>query len=239
MRRMALAAMFVSLATASAGAQSISDSRFSVGLTGGLATGTHQSGGALGAALSVKVTPRVDAEVETTYADRGPGMDALAFEGRMQIALLPRRARVVPQITVGAGAYRASFDLNDRMMFGQFSQMGGTGFTPYVGQYGGMMGGNAGYGWRGSMWTGTAGAPFNIPQMPMFYARRMGNITIPASGMMGGRSFTDPAAIFGGGVTLNASERIYVRPEARALMVFGDGDTYTLGFFTLRVGFRF
>lgn len=246
MRTISLAMVFLVSVVAAASAQAPADQRFSVGLTGGLATGTHQSGAALGAALSAKMTPRLDAELETTYADRGPGMDALAFEGRLQIALMPRTGRVVPQITVGAGAYHASFDLNDRMMFGQFSQMRGVSFSPYSGVSGGMMGSGpyggmwgGSYGSRGSVWIGSNGTPFNMPQMPMFYARRMGDVSIPASGMMARRSFTDPAAIFGGGVTLNASDRIYVRPEARALMVFGGGDTYTLGFFTLRVGFRF
>jgi hypothetical protein len=136
----------------------------------------------------------------------------------------------------GAAAYRARFAMGGREMFGQFSQMAGGRFSAMP--YGGMPGPQSGA-YRGSMWTAGTYGPVNMPQIPMFYAQRMGNVQLGADGWMSSRSFTDPAVVFGGGVTFNATRSLYVRPEARALMVVGDGDTYTVGFVTLRMGFRF
>lgn len=80
--------------------------------------------------------------------------------------------------------------------------------------------------------TGSAG------QMPMFYARRFGDG--PASGgrrhMQG---FTDPSVSVGAGVRLDLTSRLYVRPDVRAITIFGGGDTYSVGSLTLSVGYRF
>lgn len=235
MRKGALALIFAVCAAATAAAQTVpSDSRFSVGVSGGLGTG-HHAGAALGGAFSVRLTPRVDTEFEATYADRGPGVEALIFEGRAQVALLPRNARVVPHVTFGAAAYRAQFDMGGRAMFGQFSQMGGARFTP---AQGGMMYGAQGA-YRGSMWAGAPNGPMNLSQVPMFYAQRIGNVQMNADGRYASRRFTDPAAVFGGGLTFNATKHLYVMPEARALVVIGDGDTYTVGLVGVRMGVRF
>ena len=87
MRNGVLALVFAACAASTAAAQTGPDSRFSVGVAGGLGTG-HHAGAALGGAFSVRLTPRVDTEFEATYADRGPGVEALIFEGRAQVALL-------------------------------------------------------------------------------------------------------------------------------------------------------
>jgi hypothetical protein len=53
------------------------------------------------------------------------------------------------------------------------------------------------------------------------------------------RSFTDPAINIGGGLRLNINEHLMVRPDMRALVVFANGDTHTLGVFNVQVGYRF
>jgi hypothetical protein len=45
--------------------------------------------------------------------------------------------------------------------------------------------------------------------------------------------------VLGGGVRWDVSARLFVVPEVRALLVTGDGDTLSLGVFTLNVGYRF
>ncbi len=82
------------------------------------------------------------------------------------------------------------------------------------------------------MWNGSwEGATYTAPQMPAFYANRMGQMVVPSNGMWGMRGFTDPAVSLGGGVRL--------RPEARALVVLADGNSYTVGTFSFGLGLRF
>jgi hypothetical protein len=49
---------------------------------------------------------------------------------------------------------------------------------------------------------------------------------------------TDGMMTLGGGVVLAAGPHIFVRPDARAQVVFS-GDTQVLGLFTLNFGYRF
>jgi hypothetical protein len=49
---------------------------------------------------------------------------------------------------------------------------------------------------------------------------------------------TDGMLTFGGGVRLASGEHVFVRPDARAQVVFGS-DTRILGLFTLNFGYRF
>jgi hypothetical protein len=43
----------------------------------------------------------------------------------------------------------------------------------------------------------------------------------------------------GGGVRMNLTERIWLRPEARALFVLADGSSYTVGTFSFGLGLKF
>ena len=53
-------------------------------------------------------------------------------------------------------------------------------------------------------------------------------------------SSTDPAVSVGGGLRIDVGSRVFVRPDARALVVFsGGGDSRTVGLFTASVGYRF
>jgi len=50
---------------------------------------------------------------------------------------------------------------------------------------------------------------------------------------------TDPALSLGAGVRLDLGPRFYARPDARLMLVMGNGRNQTFGLFTLNVGWRF
>lgn len=116
---------------------------------------------------------------------------------------------VVPYVSAGGGLYRAMFD---------FGNQG----------YSGMMGGFA-----------SVDATVGGGQMPMFYARRFGALTDQVGGGRHMQGFTDPTVSVGGGVRFDLTNQVYVRPDVRALTIFGGGDTYTVGSATISVGYRF
>jgi hypothetical protein len=80
---------------------------------------------------------------------------------------------------------------------------------------------------------------WGVGDLPNFYARRLGPLAFPRSGAWDRQNFTDPALNVGGGVRFNLSERLMLRPDARALVAFGEGRTHTLGVFVVNVGYRF
>jgi hypothetical protein len=80
---------------------------------------------------------------------------------------------------------------------------------------------------------------WGVGEMPGFYARRLGPMAVPAGGAWESRSFMDPAVSFGGGLRFNVNEHVMIRPDVRALVVFAEGDTHTLGVFGMQLGYRF
>jgi hypothetical protein len=87
----------------------------------------------------------------------------------------------------------------------------------------------------------TCGAPgfadCSYAGMPAFYRQRMARHA--GTRWRDDRTFTDPMAVVGGGVRWDLTPRLFVVPDARALLVTGDGDTITVGVFTLNFGYRF
>jgi hypothetical protein len=75
--------------------------------------------------------------------------------------------------------------------------------------------------------------------MPAFYARRLGPMSVPMGGAWATRSFTDPAVSLGGGLRFNVTDHLMVRPDIRALVVFANGETDTVGLFGVQLGYRF
>ena len=71
--------------------------------------------------------------------------------------------------------------------------------------------------------------------MPPFYMRRMGS----HRELPGRATFTDPTLIGGGGVSLFLSERVALRPQAGATLVFRDGRRHTLANVALHVVYHF
>jgi hypothetical protein len=127
----------------------------------------------------------------------------------------------VPYLTLGGGLYRASFDMG----YSRFNTASGSDVGP------GMMGVyrmGSGYG----MGTGQ-----EFGQMPMFYASRLG--MRGQDQPFGRESFTDPAVSLGGGIRIDLGSRLSLRPDARALVVASSGESYTVGVFTINLGYRF
>jgi hypothetical protein len=157
----------------------------------------------------VDVNRRVSLEARSVYLDRGPGQSAMDLNVSVLVDLLTAR-RGVPYLSIGGGLYRAMFDIGNERSFG-------------------MMGGQLG--------SNDMGVTYG--QMPMFYARRMGALNAPGDGFGHMPGFTDPAVSVGGGVRLDLTNHLYVRPDVRAVTIFGGGDTYSIGSITFSVGYRF
>jgi hypothetical protein len=73
--------------------------------------------------------------------------------------------------------------------------------------------------------------------MPMFYANRMG--VRAQDQRLGHDRLTDPAVSLGGGIRIDLGSRLSLRPDARALVVTSSGESYTVGVFTINLGYRF
>jgi hypothetical protein len=150
------------------------------------------------------------------------------------------RARGVPYVAAGASVHHARFDLGDARFFGSRNVPFGPGAQVCAGP-------GFGFGAGPAPWSG--GGPANCPanaagyigagEMPPFYAMRLGPLDVPMNARWGRHSFTDPALSVGGGVRFNVAERLMIRPDFRALVLFGDGETHTLGVFVVNVGYRF
>jgi hypothetical protein len=234
------AAGAIALAASTALAQSETAPRTAVSFVGGAGSTSSTTGLALGGSWLFDLTDRASLEAQGTYLHRGAGADAVSAGGSLIVNMIPARERVVPYAAFGGGLYRSSFDLGNPAMLGQAgAQFGpgsvvcpapGTGIGPGPG---------AGFGpGTGTCPAGAAGY-WGVGQMPGFYARRLGPMAVPAGGAWQTRSFLDPAMSFGGGLRLNVNEHVMVRPDVRALVVFADGETHTLGVFGVQVGYRF
>jgi hypothetical protein len=197
----------------------------SVVFVGGLSTGSSETGPLFGAVVSKGLTPRLTIEGQAAWLDRGPGAMAATAFGSLLVNLVDPDRTVVPFAALGGGIYHASFDMGRPGMFGHYGWRDGPG----------MMG-STWYGPGAMFGTGPLPWPNHVPQ---FYARRLGGVTPPLDGRWHMRSFTDPMVVVGGGVRIDLGPRFFVRPDARALIVFGDGETHTVGMLNIGVGVRF
>ncbi|HXV62022.1 MAG TPA: hypothetical protein VEK15_15090 [Vicinamibacteria bacterium] len=211
----------------------------SLSFTGGLSSGSSDTGVAVGGTFIFELTPRLALEAAGQYLDRGSGADAFDLSGNLLVSLVPSDRKLVPYVTAGGGVYRASYDLNHRRFLGPMVSE----FGPGANIWPGMMG--AGPGFFGGPSFDDMPFPEDMPygdffgQMPHFYGNRLGNLVVPGNGLLGNRSFTDPALNFGGGVRVDVGRHIFIRPDARVLVALAEGDTYSLGVFTLHIGYRF
>jgi hypothetical protein len=210
-----------------------------VSFAGGVASTASTNGVALGASWLFDLNDRTALEAEGSYLDRGPGADALSVSGSLLVNIISARERIVPYAAAGGGVYRSSFDMGNRALFGavgaQFAPgdvvcpAAGTGMGPGFGPAFGA----------GTSCPATAAGYWGVGDMPQFYAQRLGPMTVPMNGVWGTRNFVDPAANFGGGLRLNITSTMMVRPDIRAFVVFADGDTHTVTVFNVQVGYRF
>lgn len=206
--------------------------RTGITIAPGVSAGSSDTGVAIAGAISFDVRDRATLEGTVGMADRGPGAEAMYAVGSLLLPLLTPGRRTAPYVALGGGLYHAAFDLNHQRFFGGMGSAyaPGTLMTPLTGMHGfGMMGGGS------NQTLGT----FYPGQMPAFYAQRMGVMSVPANSGWGMRGFTDPVVSVGGGVTIRLTEHLFLRPDARALVVFGNGDRYTVALVTVGLGYRF
>lgn len=211
----------------------------SAGLLGGVSAGSGDAGASAGALLTFDATDRVAVEARSVFLQRGSGTHGLELTGAALMSIAAGR-RAAPYIAVGGGLYRASFALgDDRLLGGMGSQFpSGTQFVPVRGMGFGMMTGGTTFTGSASMDTWT-GPTFTASQMPAFYANRLGQMAIPSNGRWMMRSFTDPVVTIGGGIRITVTDRVYLKPDVRALLVFAGGDRMVLTNMVVGVGYRF
>jgi hypothetical protein len=182
---------------------------------------------------------RTSMEAQGAYLDRGAGTDAVSVSGSLLVNLLPAVKRIVPYAAVGGGFYRTSFDLSSPALFGPVGAQFGPGSVVCPAPGSGVgPGPGAGFGGTGTCPAAVTGY-WGVNQMPGFYARRLGPMSVPVGGAWETRSFTDPAVSIGGGLRFNVNEHLMVRPDIRALVVFAAGETHTLGVYGIQLGYRF
>lgn len=210
----------------------------SVVFEGGLAAGSPGAGPAIGARLAFDLNDRLAIETAGSWAGRGGGTDTVSLNASLLVGLTRGHRKAMPYAALGAGFYRATFHMGDSRFFGRMGpQHAGTQLVPVVGMHGvGIMEGYAGSGTWTEPWSGPT---WDLGEMPMFYLQRMGVMQVPSDGRWGMRTFGDPALSVGGGVRMNVTERVFVRPEVRALVAFADGRSLTTGLFTVGLGYRF
>jgi hypothetical protein len=217
-----------------------SGGRATISGTGGLTTGMHGTGPVLGGSTTYDLNDWFTVEGSAAYFDRGSGADGVSASASLLVNIVVSTRKTVPYFAIGGGVYRASFDLDSARFLGGMGQQFGPGsqLVPVRDMDGfGMMTG----GYRGpAVWEGPwNGATLTTPHIPAFYTNRMGVMTVPADGRWGMRSFTDPALVIGGGVRLGLTPHLSVRPDVRAMTMFGGGHRNTLGAFSFNLGYRF
>lgn len=90
------------------------------------------------------------------------------------------------------------------------------------------------------MWMGPwSGPSVPLAEMPAFYRRRLRAMSLSGEGRLGMRAFSDPMLSLGGGLELALARRVFVRPDARALVILGDGDSETIALLSFSFGYRF
>ena len=214
-RTLRLASVLICAVAASTAAQTPSvpsqPGPVALSVVGGLASGSSSTGGAIGGTFTLDVSDRLSIETAGSYLDRGRGADGVYGNAGLLVNLLPAGSTVVPYAAIGGGVYHVSFDLDAPHIMDMQSQAFMT------------------------QWADRAFA-----QMPRMYADRLRSMIWPEPpGGWGRRSFTDPVMTLGGGVRLDLTPHLSLRPDVRALVVFGDGRSSTLGMFSLGVGYRF
>lgn len=190
----------------------------------GYSSGSSDMGGAaLGGMLVRDLTSRLSIEASASYLGHGMGSNGLSASAALLVHLRPTAEKAVPYLAAGGGLYRASFYMGNGR-FGGPMNMGGSMMDGF-----GMMG----------LGSAPAGTPWSYGQMPHFYGSRLANRTGTQGPYYGDRSFTDPAISLGGGIRIDVGSRLYLRPDARALLVTSRGDMNTVGVLSVNLGYRF
>ena len=225
MRRTSLAlAVLVVVSCSSAYAQEEPGQfRTAVSALGGLSVGSSRSfefaggrgsfGHGSGAGFAVGGGLAHDFSSRLTLEANGAYLDrsagAWSADAGLRLNLVPSARSLVPYFAVSGGAYS---ERSERIAV----------TLPDVnvpGSFGGFPGRRGG-----------GGRPINVPTI-------RGDGRLPTVTTEGSRE-TSGLMTLGGGVVFAAGSHVFVRPDARAQVVFS-GDTRVLGLFTLNFGYRF
>lgn len=233
-----LAAAFAAVVSLAAipGARAEDHSHDGVGLTlaldPGFAVGSGGAGVTLGGSLRFDLGERLGIELSGAYLDRERRESGTSGLASLLVNLASSKEKAVPYLALGGGVYHASFD----QMEGRFALPEGVPQGMVQGMFQGQ-------------WS-----PANVDQMRAWLGQMAG--AFGQRGMMGGRggygdwadlmdgrygqrSATDAALTVGGGIRIDLGHNLSLTPDARALLVFGDHDTRTLGTFKASLGYRF
>ena len=226
MRRTSIAlAVFVVSSCGSAYAQEeIGQFRTAVSALGGLSVGSSRSfefaggrgsfghgsdaGFAVGGGLAHDFSSRLTLEANGAYLDRSAG--AWSADAGLRLNLVPSGRSLVPYFAVSGGAYS---ERNERLSITLpgIEIPRGFGGSP----------GPRGVGGRPTTTVPPIRGDGRLPELTTEGSRE-------TSGLM----------TLGGGAVFAAGPHVFVRPDARAQVVFS-GDTRVLGLFTLNFGYRF
>ena len=208
-----------------------------VSVVTGVSVGSDEVGALAGGTLSAGIKPWLSLEGSAGFADRGPGVSGIYALVSAVFNVLPASSRVVPFASIGGGIYHADFDMGNRDLFAQLGE-------PFDSMS--MEFGEAYSTWLRMFITGATGMTADVfvqmprpRQIPRFYADRMASRMTSNTGPWRRQSFTDPATSLGGGAVIRLSDKVVLRPDARAIVVFNEGDANVVGLFNLGVGFRF
>jgi len=220
------------LSAPSAGAEDNALFRNSVSFTGGLSVGSPAYGGfagdfahrfgfgrggsdtgfAVGGAFARDLTPRLTVEASGLYLDQNSG--GWSADAGLRLNLLPASRSMVPYFAVSGG-----------LIGGHTRGMDLGGIGPNDQDLMGYL----------QAHLPRTGMPGRIEDA---MAALRGAMQQPGLNLGGGRSYTDGMLTMGGGVRFDAGPHVFVRPDARAQLVFSN-NTRVLGLFTLNFGYRF
>ncbi len=225
MRRTSLAlAVLVVLSCGSAYAQEeIGQFRTAVSALGGLSVGSSQSfefaggrgsfGHGSDAGFAVGGSLAHDFSSRLTLEANGAYLDrnagAWSADAGLRLNMVPSGRSLVPYFAVSGGAYG---ERSERVAI----TLPDVNVPRNIGGFPGQRGGG--------------GRPIAVPTI-------RGDGRLPAVTTEGSRE-TSGLMTLGGGVVFAAGPHVFVRPDARAQVVFS-GDTRVLGLFTLNFGYRF
>ena len=225
MRRTTVAIVLAALGSGSAWAQEAADAnRFSFSAVGGLSVGSAPSigprspfgfyrsgsdtGFAVGGGLAYDLTPRLTLEASSLYLDRNAS--AWSADAGLRLNFAPSSRGVVPYFAMSGGVYSERVDsIVGDLTFERDGRVG-----------------------RGVF------LPGRTPQNVREAIRTFGSIGTDFFRPVPDSRQTNGMLTLGGGVRLASGSHVFVRPDVRAQMVFGD-ETRVLGLFTLNVGYRF
>jgi hypothetical protein len=166
---------------------------------------------ALGGTISRDVTPRLTVEANGSYLDRQSG--AWSADAGIRLNLVPSSRPLVPYVAVSGGVMGGSTAHLDLDGIGHTDQE----LMGYVQSH------LPQFGPGGRIEDAVAALRTAIQQAP---------------DVISGGSYTNGMVTMGGGVRFDAGPHVFVRPDARAQVVFSN-NARVVGLFTLNFGYRF